>query len=64
MAIKLTSGYMRLVDYWIPEPWNRRRMGVCRQVSRILLQIMPQVEWHEFTGDEGESHWIEELVLA
>jgi predicted esterase len=31
-----------------------------RQASRILRRIMVRVEWHEFTGAEGDGHWIKE----
>ncbi|KAJ5579533.1 uncharacterized protein N7459_005518 [Penicillium hispanicum] len=38
--------------------WVSVELG--RQASRILRRVVPRVEWHEFTGAEGDGHWIKE----
>jgi lysophospholipase-2 len=40
------------------DAWISVELG--RQASRILRRIMVRVEWHEFTGAEGDGHWIKE----
>jgi lysophospholipase-2 len=40
------------------DAWVSVELG--RQASRILQQIMVHVEWNEFTGAEGDGHWIKE----
>lgn len=40
------------------DPWVSVELG--RQTSRIVRQIMGHVEWSEFTGAEGDGHWIKE----
>ncbi len=40
-------------DAWVP-------VELGRQAFRILREAMEQVEWKEFTGAEGEGHWIKE----
>ncbi|CAG7975289.1 unnamed protein product [Penicillium nalgiovense] len=40
------------------DEWVSVELG--RQASRIIRTIMDRVEWHEFTGAEGEGHWIKE----
>lgn len=38
--------------------WVSVELG--RQASQILHKIMAHVEWHEFTGAEGDGHWVKE----
>ncbi|OJJ02526.1 hypothetical protein ASPVEDRAFT_133391 [Aspergillus versicolor CBS 583.65] len=40
-------------DAWVP-------VELGRQSLRILREVMEHVEWKEFTGAEGEGHWIKE----
>ncbi|KAJ5543256.1 hypothetical protein N7535_005686 [Penicillium sp. DV-2018c] len=40
------------------DAWVSVELG--RQVFRILQRTMVRVEWHEFTGAEGDGHWIKE----
>jgi predicted esterase len=40
------------------DAWISVELG--RQASRISRRIMVRVEWHEFTGAEGDGHWIKE----
>ncbi|KAJ5827557.1 Phospholipase/carboxylesterase/thioesterase [Penicillium robsamsonii] len=40
------------------DEWVSVELG--RQASRILRTIMVHVEWHEFSGAEGDGHWIKE----
>lgn len=38
--------------------WVSVELG--RQASQILQKIMVHVEWNEFTGAEGDGHWVKE----
>lgn len=40
------------------DAWVSVELG--RQASQILHNIMTDVEWHEFTGAEGDGHWVKE----
>ena len=40
------------------DAWVSVELG--RQAARVLEQIKMSVEWHEFTGAEGDGHWIQE----
>ncbi|PLB40604.1 alpha/beta hydrolase [Aspergillus candidus] len=40
-------------DAWVPVEQGR-------QAAQILQQITIQVEWNEFSGAEGDGHWIKE----
>lgn len=40
------------------DEWVSVQLG--RQASRILREIVVRVEWNEFTGAEGDGHWIKE----
>lgn len=40
-------------DAWVP-------VELGQQSFRILREVMQQVEWMEFTGAEGEGHWIKQ----
>lgn len=40
------------------DEWVSVQLG--RQASRILRQIEVRVKWNEFTGAEGDGHWIKE----
>ena len=35
-------------------------MELGRRASQILKQILVHVEWHKFSGAEGDGHWIKE----
>ncbi|KAG2413287.1 hypothetical protein HFD88_002476 [Aspergillus terreus] len=40
------------------DAWVSVQLG--RQATRIFRQIMMRIEWKEFTGAEGDGHWIKE----
>ncbi|KAJ5092147.1 hypothetical protein NUU61_007017 [Penicillium alfredii] len=40
------------------DAWVSVQLG--RQATRIFRQIMVRIEWNEFTGAEGDGHWINE----
>ena len=40
------------------DAWVSVQLG--RQATRIFRQIMTSIEWNEFTGAEGDGHWIKE----
>ncbi|KAJ5193692.1 hypothetical protein N7491_001023 [Penicillium cf. griseofulvum] len=40
------------------DPWVSVELG--RQACRVLRRIMKRVDWQEFTGAEGDGHWVKE----
>lgn len=40
------------------DAWVSVELG--QQASQILKQILVHVEWHKFSGAEGDGHWIKE----
>lgn len=40
------------------DAWVSVELG--RQAFRVLQQILVHVEWNEFTGAEGDGHWLKE----
>ncbi|KAJ5787387.1 hypothetical protein N7457_002377 [Penicillium paradoxum] len=38
--------------------WVSVELG--RQACQVLRRIMAHVDWHEFTGAEGDGHWVKE----
>ncbi|OQE36070.1 hypothetical protein PENCOP_c012G01978 [Penicillium coprophilum] len=40
------------------DPWVSVELG--RQASRVLRRTMVRVDWQEFTGAEGDGHWVKE----
>ncbi|KAJ5530059.1 hypothetical protein N7527_003452 [Penicillium freii] len=40
------------------DPWVSVELG--RQACQVLRRIMVRVDWQEFTGAEGDGHWVKE----
>jgi predicted esterase len=40
------------------DPWVSVELG--RQACQVLRRLMVRVDWQEFTGAEGDGHWVKE----